>query len=93
MLILLLPHFLPVGISYCYLAFHKYFCSLYMFSSLLKISPYSNFNHICIRHYLPDSTRLLGKVLYHALKQKLMPISYKVFFNNSYQTFELRDTK
>ena len=56
------------------------------FSSLLKISPHSNFKHIPIRHYLPDSTRLLGKVLYHALKQKLTPILYKVFFNNRSQT-------
>ena len=63
------------------------------FSSLLKISPHSNFKHIFIRHYLPDSTRLLGKVLYHALKQKLTPILYKVFFNNRSQTFELRDKK
>ena len=63
------------------------------FSSLLKISPHSNFKHIFIRHYLPDSTRLLGKVLYHALKQKLTPILYKVFFNNRSQTFEIRDKK
>ena len=63
------------------------------FSSLLKISTHSNFKHIFIRHYLPDSTRLLGKVLYHALKQKLTPILYKVFFNNRSQTFELRDKK
>ena len=33
------------------------------FSSLLKIPPYSNFKHIFIRYYLPDYTRLLGKVL------------------------------
>ena len=57
------------------------------FSSLLKISPHSNFKHIFIRHYLPDSTRLLGKVLYHALKQKLTPILYKVFVNKRSQTF------
>ena len=44
-----------------------------------------------IRHYLPDSTRLLGKVLYHALTQKFTPISYNVFFINGSQTFELKD--
>ena len=49
--------------------------------------------HIFIRDYLDDSTRLLGNVLYHALKQKLTPISYKVFFNNRSQIFELRDNK
>ena len=38
-----------------------------LFSSLLKIPPYSNCKHICICHYLPDSTRLLCKVLCHAL--------------------------
>ena len=60
--------------------------------------PHSNFKYIFIRHYLPYSTRLLGKVLYqntnllyHALKQKLTNISYKVFLNNRSQTFELGD--
>ena len=61
------------------------------FSSLLKIPPHSNFKHIFICHYLPDSNSLLGKVLYHALKQKLTPISYNIFFNNRSQTFDLRD--
>ena len=75
------------------LRFTNIFARDICFSSLLKIPPHSNFKHIFIRHYLPDSTRLLGKVLYHALKQKLTPISYKVFFNNRSQTFELRDTQ
>ena len=59
--------------------------------SLLKIPPHGNFKHIFIRHYLPDYTSLLGKVLYYALKQQLTPISFKVFVNNHSQTFELRD--
>ena len=60
------------------------------FSSLLKISPHSNLSiYLFVIIYL--TTRLLGKVLYHALKQKLTPILYKVFFNNRSQTFELRD--
>ena len=62
------------------------------FSSLLNIPPYSNLSIYLFVYYLPDSTRLLCKILYHALKQKLTPISYKVFFNNRSQTFELRDT-
>ena len=45
------------------------------FSSLLKIPLYCNFKHIFIRHYLPDSTRLLGKVLYHSMILYIMPLN------------------
>ena len=48
----------------------------------LLIPTHSNFKHIFIRHYLPDSTRILCWVLYHALKQKITPLSHKVFFKN-----------
>ena len=67
---------------------------IYIFKCIKLICMYIYiYIYIFIRHYLPDSTRLLCKVLYHALKQKLTPILYKVFFNNRSQTFELRDNK
>ena len=56
--------------------------------SSFKSNP--RFSHLYLRNSLPNKTRLLGKVLYHAYILKMTPINTKPIFNTHTNAFEIR---